>query len=314
MKKVFEIVKKILNIIILSLVCVVAAVWSGMNIFKFAIYSDYYAIKTDLCENPGLNDGFVCQGIGVIDAVDKIVVSGYMNNHTASRLYVTDTENKSYYVSLYKNNKPFKGHCGGVSCSEDNVYVVCSDTIFTIGIDTLLNAKNKDIIEIGEGTQVNNEASFSYCDDTYLYVGEFHDGKNYITNHPYQTNDGLFHAIVSKYDLNDLTQPIKIYSIRNKVQGICFTPDGKVILSTSYGLADSHYYVYNEADAINSNETLDGAPVYYLNNCLDDIKGPAMSEGLDYYQGKIITLTESACDKYIYGKFFFANKIVLLDF
>ena len=285
-----------------------------MNIFKFAIYSDYYAIKTDLCENPGLNDGFVCQGIGVIDAVDKIVVSGYMNNHTASRLYVTDTENKSYYVSLYKNNKPFKGHCGGVSCSEDNVFVVCNDTIFTIGIDTLLNAKNKDIIEIGEGTQVNNEASFSYCDDTYLYVGEFHDGKNYITNHPYQTNDGLFHAIVSKYDLNDLTQPIKIYSIRNKVQGICFTPDGKVILSTSYGLADSHYYVYNEADAINSNETLDGAPVYYLNNCLDDIKGPAMSEGLDYYQGKIITLTESACDKYIYGKFFFANKIVLLDF
>ena len=38
-----------------------------------------------------------------------------------------------------------------------------------------------------------------------------------------------------------------------------------------------------------------------------------MSEDLDYYDGKVITLFESACDKYIFGKFFFANKIVSLD-
>ena len=313
-KKTLRIIGKSIVIFLLSLVCLFVMVWGGLNIAKFGIYHEYYSIESNLCDNPGLSDGFVCQGIGVIDKENKIVVSGYMKDHTASRLYVTDTENKSYYVSLYKNNKPFKGHCGGVSCSEDNVYVVSNDTIFTIGIDTLLNAKNKDVIEIGEGTPVNNQASFSYCDDNYLYVGEFHDGGTYITNHPYQTNDGMFYAIVSKYDLNDLTKPIKIYSIRNKVQGICFTPDGKVILSTSFGLADSHYYVYNEADAINSNLSLDGAPVYYLNNCIRDVKGPAMAEGLDYNQGKIITLTESACNKYIFGKFFFANKIVLLDF
>ena len=53
--------------------------------------------------------------------------------------------------------------------------------------------------------------------------------------------------------------------------------------------------------------------LYYLNNCLNEIKGPAMSEDLDYYDGKVITLFESACDKYIFGKFFFANKIVSLD-
>ena len=41
--------------------------------------------------------------------------------------------------------------------------------------------------------------------------------------------------------------------------------------------------------------------------------GPAMAEGLDFYKGKIITLTESASNKYIFGKFFFANDIVSLD-
>ena len=36
----------------------------------------------------------------------------------------------------------------------------------------------------------------------------------------------------------------------------------------------------------------------------------AKSEGLEYYDGKIITLYESACNKYVFGKLFFANKIV----
>ena len=39
-----------------------------------------------------------------------------------------------------------------------------------------------------------------------------------------------------------------------------------------------------------------------------------MAEGLDYLDGEVITLTESASNKYIFGKFFFANKIVSLKF
>ena len=38
-----------------------------------------------------------------------------------------------------------------------------------------------------------------------------------------------------------------------------------------------------------------------------------MAEGLDFTDGKVITLTESASNKYIFGKFFFANYIVSLD-
>ena len=38
-----------------------------------------------------------------------------------------------------------------------------------------------------------------------------------------------------------------------------------------------------------------------------------MSEDLSYYNGKAYTLTESACNKYILGKFFFAYDIFSLE-
>ena len=173
--------------------------------------------------------------------------------------------------------------------------------------------ENGDSVDVVKKVDVNNNASFAYADENYLYVGEFHDGGAYKTNHPYTTPDGENYAIVSRYSHYNLTTPNKVYSIRNKVQGICFTPDGKIVLSTSYGLADSVYYVYDEKDCAYLDQTLDGAPVYALTNCIKEFKGPAMAEGLDYYEGKVITLTESASNKYIFGKLFGADKIVALE-
>jgi hypothetical protein len=38
-----------------------------------------------------------------------------------------------------------------------------------------------------------------------------------------------------------------------------------------------------------------------------------MSEDLDWYDGKVITLTEVAANKYFYGKLFFADDVVALE-
>ncbi|MBR6535560.1 MAG: hypothetical protein IKT65_08265 [Clostridia bacterium] len=304
---------KVILAIVLIPVALFVLVIGGLNIAKFAIYSDYYAIKSDLCTNPGLNDGFVCQGIFAHEKSEKIFVSGYMKDHSASRVYVTDMNNNSYYVSLYKDNAEFTGHAGGIAYYGETVYIASEDTVYTVDINKFLNGKNGDKIDIGSGIAVNNAASFIYADSDYIYVGEFHDGENYITDHEYVTPNGTNYAIISRYLPSDLTKPNKIYSVGNKVQGICFTPDGKLVTSTSYGLTDSEYFVYDLNDATDSGNTLDGASVYYLGECIKTFKGPAMVEGLDYYNGKVITLTESASDKYIFGKFFFANKIVSLD-
>ena len=295
-----------------GLLTVVILVWGGLNLLKFPIYGEYYSVKTDVCVNPGLNDGFVCQGICHVEDEGKILVSGYMTDKSASRIYVTDTDNNSYYVTLSSGGKAYKGHVGGIATRGDKIYLSCSDAIHIVSLSDVLNAEGGEAVEIEEKLPVNNNASFIYASDTYLYVGEFHDGGAYVTEHPYETSDGLNHAIISRYSFDDLTKPDRVYSVRDKVQGVCFA-EGKVVLSTSYGLTSSVYYVYDEADAEYLGATLDGAPVYALVNCQREISGPAMSEGLDYYDGKVITLTESASNKYIFGKLFFAYRIVALD-
>lgn len=315
-----KILKKIVKTFLLSiggLLLLVALVIGGLNIMKFAIYNEYYSLEKAICRNPGLNDGFVCQGLSAYEDEingDRMFVSGYMMDKTASRIYVTDLFNNSYYVSLNKaNGKPYKGHAGGISNDGKNVYLVSDDCIFTLEVSSLLNAKKGDILTLSEPISLYDQGSFCFSDGEYLYTGEFHDGNQYITNHPVQVDENTtYHAIVAKYHLSDLNTPIKIYSIRDNVQGFAIREDGKILLSTSCGLNSSNFYVYDDKDAFYSGTTLYDAPLYYLTDVIDEFKGPAMSEGVDVYKGQFITCYESACNKYIFGKFFFANDIVSL--
>lgn len=312
-----KVIKKIGKGICIALAAVLALallVVGGLNVAKFFIYSDYYEMHDNLCVNPGLGDGFVCQGIAVADAQDVILVSGYMKGDEPSRIYVTTLDNNSHYVDLFSEGEMFDGHAGGISVTGGVVYIASGSKIYSCSLDTILQADSGTDVEIGSGVEINNNASFLYSDDEYLYVGTFYN-EHYSTKdeHIFETAEGTHYAICTQYAVGDLTTPVAIYSIRDQVQGICFTPDGDVVMSTSYGLADSYYYVYELEDAVDSGKTLDGAPVYFLDSVDDVIKGPAMAEGLDYYKGQVITLTESASDKYIYGKLFFAYYIVGLE-
>lgn len=311
-KRILRIAGKTLLIMLISVIALVILVWGVLNLAKFAIYSDYYSMKTDVCDNPGLSDGFVCQGICAVEDENAILVSGYMADDSASRIYVTDLESNSYYLSLQSEGEAFDGHAGGIAVWGDRVYIANGSKLYLASLYEVFSSDNGDTLEIGSGVEINNAASFVFADDKYVYVGEFHDGGAYVTDHPYETENGTHYAIMSRYLHEDLSTPDKVYSIRDKVQGMCMTDDGKIVLSTSYGLASSEYFVYNESEATDSGKTLDGAPVYLLTDCIYEFDGPAMAEGLDFSNGSVITLTESASDKYIYGKFFFANKIVAL--
>ena len=314
MKKVIRILGKSLMFIIIGILSLVLLIVLGLNIAKHFIYSEYYSIKTNVCKNPGLNDGFVCQGIAVSEENEVILVCGYMKDKSNSRIYVTDFESNSYYVELTRDGEKYTGHAGGLAITGNTVYIANAKKIYSFPLENVLSAKNGDTVDIGSGTKVNTNASFVYTDEDYLYVGEFHDGGKYvIENHEHETAEGTHYALCTKYALSDLTTPIAVYTLRNNVQGICFTPDKKVVLSTSYGLTDTVYYIYSLEEATDSGLTFDGAPVYYLDKLEKEIHGPAMGEDLDYYDGKIITLTESASTKYIFGKLFGATKIVGLD-
>ena len=239
----------------------VGAVWGGLNLLKPVIYPEYYSIKSDLCTNPGLSDGFVCQGICAYEGEkeDKIFVSGYMKDGSNSRIYVTDLNNNSYYVNLLTpEGEDFIGHAGGIAIQGEMVFVADDSALWLFPIEHLLDAENGDFIRFSRTLPVNNAASFVFGFDEYILVGEFHDGENYITDNYYKTPNGdENHAIVSIYDDLDVYKgdgkellPEGIISIPDKVQGICSTPDGKLIMSTSYGLADSVYYIFKPVGSV----------------------------------------------------------------
>ncbi len=316
MKKILKKIGKILLWVLVAVLVLVALVIGGLNILKYAIYRDYYSAKTDICENPGLGDGFVCQGIAASEENGVILVSGYMKDGGASRIYITDTDSNSRYVELVSGTEAHTGHAGGIATTADKIYIASDGKIYTLSLADVLASEVGASLDVGEGIEVNNSASFVYTDDCYLYVGEFHDGGKYnIVGHENETAEGTHYAICTRYSLSDLNTPLAVYSIRNKVQGICFTPEGEVIMSTSYGLTDTVYYVYDLNEATDSGKDFEpGVRLYYLDKLAKEVKGPAMGEDLDWYDGRVITLTESASDKYIFGKLFGARKIVGLDF
>ncbi|MBQ2726552.1 MAG: hypothetical protein IJF78_12680 [Clostridia bacterium] len=312
--KIIKITGKICAAVLISFAALLILTVITLNLAKYAIYRDYYAAESALCRNPGLNDGFVCQGIAAAEDAERILVSGYMKDKQPSRIYVTSTAGESYYVSLHCDGETYTGHAGGIAVSGENAYIANGSKIYTFALADVLNAENGDSVNIGSGIKINNKASFLYTDDEYLYVGSYMDASTKKTEeHIFETAEGTHTAICSVYPMDDLSAPVRVYSIRDYVQGICFTPDGKIVLSTSHGLTSSVYWFYDRDAAVDSGKTLDGAPVYYLENAVRELRGPAMAEGMDWYHEKLITLTESASDKYIFGKLFFANDIVSLD-
>lgn len=324
MIKFFKFIFKLIFTLICIVIFVPVFLWGGANYAKFWVYNNYYKIESNVCVNPGLDDGFVCQGVCAAEDAGKILVCGYMDDSSNSRVYVVDIETNEYYhVKLTRNGGDlYKGHAGGMATSGDTVYIANASKLFVFSLTSLLSAKDGDFLDIGSGVPVNNAASYVYCDEDYIYVGEFHHTKDdYDKAHTLDDGETVVNAIVSRYTHDAIQNhsgdeaavPDRIYTVREKVQGICFTPDGKIVLSTSYSIAHSYYYVYNAADCNDTGKTFGGVPVFELGKCTKEIKAPAMSEDLDYYDGKVITVYESASNKYGFGKLFFANDVNAID-
>ena len=305
---------RILSSLLIGILAIAVLTVGGLNVAKFFIYSEYYGMEDEICKNPGLSDGFVCQGICVSEENEVILVSGYMTGDENSRIYVTDLNSNSYYVNLTCDGEPYTGHAGGIATTGDTVYISNASKLFIAQLSDILAANDGDTVDIGTGVKVGCAASFVFANEEFVYVGEYNDPAGTQKEHVYETPAGLNHAIVERYTHDNLDTPDKIYSIGNYAQGVCFTPNGDIIFSTSHGLTSSLYYVYREAEAYDSGEVLDGAPVYFLGDCARTVTGPAMGEDLDWYDGRVITLSESASNKYIFGKLFFANDIVALKF
>ena len=160
--------------------------------------------------------------------------------------------------------------------------------------------------------------SFVFGNDNYLYIGEFHKEIEYECSNKIEFNGKTNYAIVEKYDTDDFSKPVTVYSIPNQIQGFCIKDDGTIILSSSWGLNSSKFYIYEPKDIFQTEQEYNGCELFFLDKPSRTITAPAMSEDLDIFvskdgKEKVTTMFESSSNKYFFGKLFFANYIAGMD-
>lgn len=330
--KFFKVFFKILGILLLAILALVLLAWSGLHIAKYFMYPDYYAYSDAVSPLPNIHGGFVPQGLGYDAASDTYFHSGYNANGSAVELHlVTDDQSKCLYPIYDGETAPAKGHGGGIAVAGEYVYVADNaeegdgkvGKLNIFRMSDLKNAKDGDTVKAIGAITVDTSASFCFSDGKYIYVGEFYRAVNYETakEHHFTTPAGDENkALLSAYPLNTDgtladTLPAFSVSITDQVQGFAITPDGKIALSRSWGLNASKLTVYNGWTDTGATINTSGknVPLYFLDSATEekDISMPAFSEGLALNaDGELLISFESACNKYIIGKLFFATNVV----
>ena len=262
----------------------------------------------------GLSEGFTPQGITYDSGSRYFLTCGYMKDGSASRIYVTKDNRNVKYFTLKLNDEDYSGHAGGITTNGKNVWISGESKVFRFNFDDIISVKNKGVISIVDFFETKNGADFITTDGEFLWVGEFHREGNYTTDttHHFFTSNGKTNKALSfKYAINENSPgginsltPVSALSTKSLVQGMAIIND-KLVLSTSYSLADSHLYVYNNI-TINPTEKRfkydddTNIPLYILedDDMIEDIVAPCMSEEIVYAKNKVYVLFESACKKY----------------
>ena len=278
-----------------------------------------------------MNDGFVPQGLDYDAETDTYIHSGYNGETNCIEIYFVKGKEVKKLIPVTDSGNREKGHAGGVTRAGDYLYV-CDNANEGDGrtgllriyrFSELLNAKDGAEIKAIDTFDVDTSSSFCFSDDRYIYVGEFYRKDNYETpkDHYYTTPAGDENkAILSAYPLNADGSivdegPEFSVSIPHQVQGFAVTADGKIAVSTSWGLNPSHLEIHSGKKDSGTTISVSGkeVPLYYIDSTTreKDIVMPAFSEGLAVLDDDEIVISfESACNKYIIGKLFFATKIV----
>lgn len=314
---------KVILIILLTVIAIVCLFFVGVRSYFRLSVQDYYSHSEKTFTIPGLSDGNTPQGLCYDESTKQFLVSGYYSDNSPSKISVISKESGKEVkrISLADaDNNEFHGHVGGISLKGKYIYVADEEGLSVYSYSDLMAAQNGESIQaLGVfGTKTEDDAlgvAFVHVEGDFIYVGEFYREENYPTpdSHKHTTAAGDSNtALILAYRLDEnekfgIAPAIeKAYSIPGLVQGMCFDEKRRFCLSTSYGLAFSHIYVYNEPKQEGEIAVLgQQVPLFVLDSSVlkTDLKIAPMSEEIVTVDGKLYVMCESASNKYIFGKF-----------
>lgn len=318
--KALKIAGKILINVVLTLVLLLLVLQLGVTVRYF----DFFNHSKSEFLIPGLSDNWVPQGFDYIEESNTYLMCGYMSDDTASRVYIRDGDGNTTYTNLlYADGTPYRKHAGGICHNGLYVYLAGDDGVDVFALSDILNGG--DAHKLGKIVLGHDMAYCSFYNG-YLLAGNFYHETTYETpeKHRITTPAGDANTALITVFREDFTSelgvdpvPVAAISTPGKVQGICFTSDEQIVLSTSYSVASSHLYYHNiDLERRGTVEACgQQVPLYYLDSATlaHTATMPPMSEELLFKDGRVWVLCESACNKYIYGKFIRGYQVYSYD-
>jgi hypothetical protein len=306
--------------VILRIALILIAVLILFSLGGRLLYWDYFRSVDEEFAIPGLSDGFVPQGFDYVEEQACFLISGYMADHSASRVYVRYADGMVKYVTLRNTDgSDYTEHAGGICHNGNFVYMPGLNGIEVFSLSDILSGTTARM-----SGMIATEFTVDYCSfyDGQLWTGNFYFPKDYETpaEHHITTPAGDENkALLMVFDADESfaygidPQPVCAFSTPKMVQGVCFADNGQIILSTSYAFFSSHLLRY-QIDTQRAGKTrLQGeeVPLYYLDsaNLVEDRKLPPMSEEPLCVNGKVYILCESASSKYLFGKLIRGDKV-----
>lgn len=309
------------------LAALVIAITAAANIYMRTAYSQFYDTARPEFAQPGLDEGFIPQDLDYFDTAGGWLFSGYMSDGSASPLY-RQCEDGSFAKLLVAlpDGSIYDGHGSGVTSTDNHVLLTCEGGYLILDAPAVAAATDGATVEVLAKRDLDFSPAFMNIENGTLYTGNFYFPEAYETpaEHRILAADGTENpAVLYAYAADDSdpygfsSQAERVYSIPGKVQGVCFTEEGRIVLSTSYGLAGSRILVYDEALVqplglfpADGNEV----PLLSLDSSslVETVEAPPMTEGIESHLGRIYIANESACNKYIFGKLYNGSEVYSL--
>lgn len=312
-------------IVIISILLAIAVLFFALRIGELIAFAPFFSRAKAEFNMPGISSGFIGQGLDYLKEQKAFLTCGYSaNKGKPSSVYYIDEKGNSTKCELKKaDGSAYTGHTGGIAHYGNYVYITGADgcDVFSLSDFTEKKSEARKIGEIK--SPAGHDPAFVTIHGNKLYEGSFYRSGNYETpdNERITTPSGDENkALLYVYDLGGSEnfgvseKPVAAYSTCGLVQGMTIRTDGnkdvQMILSCSWGVSPSHLYFYDLTaipPVTRHSVTVDGQsiPLYFLDSsCLSStVTAPPMSEEIVYKDGRIYIMTESASNKYIFGKF-----------
>ena len=294
-------------------------------------YADFASAASPTYLVPGLNEGFVPQGMDVWDEKELLFISGYFgkgntSGSSSSMIVVVDLktgELAGKYCLKNSDGRHHTGHVGGLAITEKNIFLSSSYSLMRIPLSQIDIVGSSGTLEIVERIYVPVKASFCNYSNGVLWVGDWASSAtdeaikwkpdiSFLTSNVawavgYKMQDTESEFSSENWNATlEYATPDYALSITTLVQGFTFVGD-KIVLSAS-NQSKSSLYVYSNALETRRDTRIEVngkyVPVWVLGGEYHQKTFSAMpaSEGITDYNGKLLVVFETGTKEYSTAK------------